>query len=457
MSDHLLSVGLDIGTTTTQMVVSMLRIENKGSSFHVPQMEIIDRQILYKSPIHFTPLLGQNLVDGDKLRQLIEEEYRSAHITPQQVDTGAVIITGETSRKENARAVLQSLADYAGDFVVATAGPHLESILSAKGAGADHFSKETGKTVLHIDIGGGTSNLALIRRGKIVATGCMNVGGRLVKLDEDGCIIYRSAVLDGYLHEQVGQSLAQPSMQALCDTLTQALEMAVGLRPVTSLLEHFWTTEAGFPWEIPTDVEMLSFSGGVSECIDHAYMPFSFGDLGPTLGQSIAHSLLCRKEYRLCPDSIRATVIGAGCHSTQLSGSTIFQQNMSLPIKNLPVIALTEEEQCSPDLHQLITKRLALHENDTAIALPGFHAAHYHQITTLAEQISKVSFPGAVIIVLQQDMAKALGHALALRLPKSSPILCIDSIHLSAESYLDIGAEVGAALPVVIKTLILEK
>ena len=186
MSESLLSVGLDVGTTSTQMVVSRLRIEHKAGSFAVPELEIENREILYKSPVHFTPLLRSDLVDAGALREIVDREYAAAGISKDQVDTGAIIITGETSRKENARSVLDALSDYAGDFVVATAGPDLESILAAKGAGAVEHGATTGKGVLHMDIGGGTSNLALIEDGVITATTCLNVGGRLLKIDPDG-------------------------------------------------------------------------------------------------------------------------------------------------------------------------------------------------------------------------------------------------------------------------------
>ena len=135
MADTLCSIGLDVGTTTTQLIVSELTIENKASAFSVPEMEITGRKILYKSPIHFTPLLRDDLVDGDGIRAIVTAEYAKAGIRRETVDTGAVIITGETSRKENARTVLHALSDFAGDFVVATAGPDLESALAAKGAG----------------------------------------------------------------------------------------------------------------------------------------------------------------------------------------------------------------------------------------------------------------------------------------------------------------------------------
>ena len=96
-----------------------------------------------------------------------------------------MIITGETARKENARQVLAALSAFAGDFVVATAGPDLESILAARGAGADEYSREHHTKVLHFDIGGGTSNLALYDNGELVRTGCLDVGGRLIKVDRE--------------------------------------------------------------------------------------------------------------------------------------------------------------------------------------------------------------------------------------------------------------------------------
>lgn len=457
MAEKLLSVGLDVGTTTTQMVLSQLTIQNKGSAFSVPEMEIASREILYKSPVYFTPLLGKDLVDGEKIRSIVEQEYSAAGIHRRQVSTGAIIITGETSRKENARAVLDNLSEFAGDFVVATAGPHLESILAAKGAGADIFSEETGQNVLHMDIGGGTANLALIRKGEIVATGCMNVGGRLVKIDANGMISYRSPVLDSLFPYEVGQIPPAAALEQLCITLTQALEMAAGLRPATDLLAHLWTAEAGDPWPTPTDFPVLSFSGGVAECIEQTLPPFSFGDIGPVLGKAIRKSRLCENKYRLGNETIRATVIGAGCHSTQLSGSTVFYRNISFPMKNLPVVSFTEKEQSSPDFGACIRRKLECQEDVSVLALPGYPAAHYDQILFLAEVIGKLELTGSVILVLQADIAKALGQALALRLPPQTPILCLDRLKLPPNSYLDVGAPVGSAMPVVIKTLILEK
>lgn len=444
MADTLLSVGIDVGTTTTQLIVSRLTVENKASAFSVPEMEISDRQVIYQSPIHFTPLLGENLVDGEKIRDLIAREYEKASIRPAHVDTGAVIITGETSRKENARAVTNALSEYAGDFVVATAGPDLESVLAAKGAGADAYSGETGEKVLHMDIGGGTANLAWIEDGQIVKTGCMNVGGRLVKLDKNGVLTYVSTVLNGIFNRKAGERPALAELEDLAETLVAALEMAAGLRPPTDLLEKLWTRESGMrpPALINAAGGVLSFSGGVADCIEQELPPLVFGDLGPILGKAIRKSRLCARKYRLGQHTIRATVIGAGCHSAQLSGSTVFYQNVEFPIKNLPVAASLEE--------------LSRLDGPGVLALAG-GVGNYAEIRTLAETLADGWPKGPVYLALESDAAKALGQALALRLGRDRPVLCIDRVRFGPQSYLDVGRPLHDAIPVVVKTLILSR
>ena len=429
---ELLSVGLDVGTTTTQMIVSRLTVENKASSFTVPEMEIADRHILYKGMVHFTPLQGKDQVDSQAIRTLIAEEYRRAGIEPGQVDTGAVIITGETSRKENAKAVMEALAAFAGDFVVTTAGPHLESVLAAKGAGAVDYSEKTGKTVLHIDIGGGTANLALIEAGKIVKTGCL-------KLDTTGTVTYVSPVLETLTELRVGDKPSASQIEEIAQLLTKVLEMAAGLREKESLWNALWTKEAGESWKLCQPAEVISFSGGVADCVEKEQPPFAYGDIGPVLGKTIRESLLCRGEYRLGTETIRATVIGAGCHSAQLSGSTVFYQNITFPLKNLPVVRDYNHRQ---DTQQVV------------LAIEGIPAPSYQQIQTMARELVKTA-KGPLVVAIEADMAKALGHALSLLLPSETPILCIDRVRLSEDSYLDVGAPVGPCLPVVVKTLVI--
>ena len=185
---------------------------------------------------------------------------------------------------------------------------------------------------------------------------------------------------------------------------------------------------------------VLSFSGGVADCIDREHPWTAFGDIGPLLGQAIRNSALCAEEYRLGSETIRATVIGAGCHATQLSGSTVFFRNVRFPIKNVPVYRQWETAAEDRDGPRIL-----------ALEIP--EAPDYSRIRKLAEELAAKLRP-PVLLCMERDAAKALGQALALRLPEDTPLLCIDRIRVKDGDYLDIGQPVGGALPVVVKTLV---
>ena len=465
MDETILSVGIDIGTSTTQLIISRLTLVNQAAPFTVPRIAITDKEILYRSKIHFTPLRSDTVIDTEKVREIVDAEYRASGFERSQIQTGAVIITGETARKENAQEVLQALSGYAGDFVVATAGPDLESILAARGAGADQYSKEHHCSVLHFDIGGGTSNLSLFDHGELIATGCLNVGGRLLKFDPSGRLTYCSAVLAGRFPLEVGTIPSQQTLQAVVDELVLALCQAAELCPATEVLKHYTTNQT-------IDLEgrrpVLSFSGGVADLIytDHPPEPLAYGDLGVLLGQAIRHSKLLEGKNVRGRETIRATVVGAGNHATDLSGSTIFYRGIDFPIKNLPVISLTDAEVADPQLPQTLQKKLSWFQEEhdltpVAIACSGIASPTFAQVQQLAHRLFDglqplvhAGYP--LCIVVRADMAKALGQCMMPLLGQNGKLLCMDSLQVETGSYLDIGAPVagGAALPVVIKTLI---
>lgn len=246
--------------------------------------------------------------------------------------------------RENARAVLDSLKEFAGEFVVATAGPDLESVLAAKGAGAERFSAQTGKTVLHMDIGGGTSNLALVEAGHVTETGCLNVGGRLIKV-AGGVVQYVSPVLQGLCHLGPGQRVTEADLAPTIERLVQALEVAAGLRQ--GEIPPNLLTNRQIP--LPPGQITLSFSGGVADLIRQTPPDaFAYGDIGVLLGRAIRRSALCQGDYVLGRKPSGPPSSGAGCHSTQLSGSTVFARDVRFPLQNLPVLALTDQEQNLP-------------------------------------------------------------------------------------------------------------
>lgn len=472
MREELLSVGIDIGTSTTQLVISRLTLENRANPFSVPKVAIAGREVCYRSGIHFTPLLSDTVIDAEGVRSIVESEYQTSGVKRDEIRTGAVIITGETARKENAREVLSALSSYAGDFVVATAGPDLESILAARGAGADLYSREHQTEVLHVDIGGGTSNLALCSCGDLAATGCLDVGGRLMKLDPAGRVSYLSPRLiqwaagpGGGRLPAVGQAVSPGDLAPVVQAMTAALEQAAGVRPGRDLLDFFCTE--GASWN-PVRVPCVSFSGGVADCIYETVRdPFSYGDIGVLLGRSIQTSSAFQSLQVLRGhETIRATVVGAGSYSTSLSGSTIFYRSVPFPMKNLPILKLTEAEERgdASALAAAIGGKLRWFSDgegmsQIALGLRGERSPQYRRVQEIAKGIWAALEPLCgqgrffPVVVVESDLAKALGQALAPLV--KGPLLCLDSVDVDNGDYIDIGAPVahGAVLPVVIKTL----
>jgi len=467
MTETLKSVGIDIGTSTTQLVVSELTLQNQSNPFSVPRVAITEKTIVYRSEIYFTPLLSDTVIDAKGVREIVAGEYQRAGIRRDEVQTGAVIITGETARKENAREVLSALSEFAGDFVVATAGPDLESILAARGAGVDEISKDKHISVLHYDIGGGTSNLALYSNGHLRATSCLDVGGRLIKIDAGSKrIAYVSPKLEGRFPGVVrGAEASEALLRPVLDEMIQALLEAAGLEAPSALLE-FYTTQGTKPMK--ASGVHLSFSGGVADCI---YTPpadwLAYGDMGPLLGQEIKKALDRRGVQAVQGvETIRATVVGAGAHSMDVSGSTIYYRDVSFPLKNIPVLRIDSSEE-SGDLASAISEKLRWYADEgglsqVALALEGETSPSYSRVIALAEAIQaglapllqQGFFP---IVVLERDLAKVLGQAMAPTI--SGTLLCLDGISVSNGDYIDIGAPVagGTVLPVVVKTLAFEK
>ena len=448
--EELLSVGIDLGTTTTQMIVSSLRLENTAAPFTVPRMEITERTILYRSPVYFTPLLSADTLDAAAIARFLEKEYAAAGIKAEQIRTGAVIITGETARKENAKEVLHALSDFAGDFVVATAGPALESVLAAKGAGADVAARQQGRAVLHVDIGGGTANLALFdAEGELMDTGCVNVGGRLLKFDENGAVLYRSPVLCRWDEFAVGKTASADRLQPLIEELVHILEQACGLRPRDERLQHYITDRV---FTVPAGA-LLSFSGGVADLMEDENTPWlRYGDLGVLLGRAIRSSRLCAVDYRLGKETIRATVVGAGSHATELSGSTVCCRGVTFPLQNLPVVALSQSE-CAMDSKSLascIRKKAEVYDEPVALSLGNLPVQSFSSLQRLAQAITAGLRQQPTVVIMEHDQAKALGNAIP-----AEQLVCLDGLHAAGGSYLDLSAPVadGSALPVVIKTL----
>jgi ethanolamine utilization protein EutA len=473
MHEVILSVGIDIGTSTTQLIFSRLTIENRATSYTVPRIDIVDKEVIYRSNIYFTPLKSATEIDAEAVKRIVREEYKAAGMTPADLRTGAVIITGETARKENANDVLEALSDLAGDFVVATAGPDLESVLSARGAGADVLSKEKRAAVANLDVGGGTSNIALYERGVLRGTCCLDIGGRLIKV-EDGRLTYIYPKIQALakahgISVSLGDRADPEKLYAVCRLM--AAQLAQALHLASPDAEHTGLyTNAGKPLPSVPKVQAVTYSGGVADCV---YQPpegdvFRYGDIGVLLGRAIRENPdLGKVERCQAVETIRATVVGAGTHTTEVSGSTIRYDRRDLPLKNIPILKVSEEDEASLEtlktsiLHQMPLYMPEGKVEQIAIAFTGEKRTSFADIQALAaavaegaKEVIRSKYP--LVVVVENDIGKVLGNALNVLLQNEKSVICIDGIKTLSGDYIDIGEPIagGQVLPVVIKTLI---
>lgn len=472
----ILSVGIDVGTSTTQVVFSKLQMDNAGGYFSVPRVAIVDKEVVYKSEVYMTPLKTDVLIDTEALRDIVAAEFRKAGYRPEDTDSGAVIITGESARKENSDAVLKSLSDFAGDFVVSAAGPDMESLIAGKGSGAWQYSMDHHCRVANLDIGGGTTNVVLFEDGETLARGCLDIGGRLICMNPQG-IITKVSPAAAVMAQAAGVSVSvgdrcdELKLTAVTRQMAAALNayLGVGTKDIDAILRQIKTPgSSDFP--VPEKVQAVFFSGGVADLIYHESADtWAYGDIGVLLGRAIRESRLFTDFQKMEPgETIRATVVGAGTYTTTISGSTITYSDDIFPLKNIPVIKLDEElqEACFAGETEPVIRRIqwVLGQNDEEhfiLAMPGKRNPGYMEMKRAAASIrqimDRVQPPGEpILLVIESDIAKAMGQMIRQQPDLKRQVVAIDSIHVEDGEYVDMGKPMmnGMVIPVVLKTLI---
>jgi ethanolamine utilization protein EutA len=411
-----------------------------------------------------TPYSSERRIDTEALRKFIERSYAEAGWSPDDVDTGAVITTGDAARKENASAIVQLFSGQAGKFVCATAGHHLESLLAAHGSGAVALSRDPSTLlVLNIDIGGGTTKLAVCRDGRVEETAALDVGARLVSWNEAGDVkaVTRAGARvakDAGLKIAVGDQRDDRALEAVADRIANlALRVAMGKDYDNTSL---WLTE---PLVARGPFHTLVFSGGVGEYI-YGWQEKEFGDLGLLLGRAIVRRLTDFEVLRPV-ESIRATCIGASQYSVQVSGDTLFLSDPKLlPLRDLAAVAVRPETAnagaIADEIHRGIA-RLDREDGRFALAVRWRHGPAYSAIRELCAGIADgtrdlLGPQAPLVVVLDADLAGIVGQMLRDELGVRASVICIDQIALSDLDFIDIGAVVPekSVVPVVVKSLV---
>src|SRR5712664_1813835 len=345
IADHvsLMTVGIDIGSSGTQVIFSRINLRRLGEDLS-SRYVVTSRETLFQSAVALTPYRSEAHIDEAGLGAIIDDAYNTARIDPADIDTGAVILTGEALRRENAKAIAAIVAEKGGDFVCATAGHHMESMLAAYGSGAATVSSAEGKRILNIDIGGGTTKLAVVEHGKVVATAAVHIGGRLQVVDHDGVIV-RLDPAGKYHAKRAGFSWNRgdvadaADLDKVADGMADALVAALAARPLPHDIAHLYLTD---PIAELGRIDGIMFSGGVSEYV-YGRETRDFGDMGRRLGRAI-RARLDRGDFPwpllTAGECIRATALGASEYSVQLSGNTsyISAPGALLPRRNLQVL-----------------------------------------------------------------------------------------------------------------------
>ncbi|MDP9394392.1 MAG: ethanolamine ammonia-lyase reactivating factor EutA [Actinomycetota bacterium] len=468
------SVGMDIGSSGTQVVFSRLHLRRIGEDL-TSRYVVVRRDTVYRSPVVLTPYASAEHISAEQLGSIIDDAYAAAGVDPAQIDTGVVILTGEALRRRNAEAIAAVLAERGGELVTATAGHNMEAMLAAYGSGAAQASYDTAQRILNVDVGGGTTKLAVLDRGRVLATAAVHVGGRLQVIDADGRIVRLDpagkahAARAGFAWE-LGDTAAQDEVRRVAEGMADALITALTAEPLPNDVSELLLTE---PLGDLGHIDGVMFSGGVAEYV-YGRERREFGDLGPALGRALRRRLddgALRFPLLPAGECIRATALGASEYSVQLSGNTgwISDPDALLPRRNLPVLRPAYDLGEDVDA-EAITQAIRRHlvaldatqtDADLALALSWDGLPSHNRLLPFARGVrdglaERTALGRPVYLMLDGDVAMTLGRLLRDELGVRTDLLVVDGLSLRDFDYIDIGRvrHPSRTVPVTIKSLV---
>jgi ethanolamine utilization protein EutA len=466
---ELLSVGIDVGSATSHLVFSNLILLRDEMSPTL-RFNIEERNVIFEGRIIDTPFLEDKSIDIDELTAFFKKEYEHAGIDPADIQTGAVIITGESAKKHNAPQIAEALSKDAGKLVAATAGPNFESLLAAMGSGATARSKDHNKTILSCDVGGGTSNLAVSKNGEVVSTSCISIGGRLLALDSEEriCQLADPAVKVMQhlgLDYEIGDRIPKQDIEKIASQMAEALFEVMTGPAKSPLARHLLVTNN---LDFTSTIDEYLFSGGVAEFIYGGNGHYN--DMGGILADKIRSLIPKLRSPVIEPiNKIRATVIGAGAYSLSVSGSSGFMDDkLTLPIRNIPVLRVdVEQTQLSVD-HVVSRVNMAFQRHDllegqeiVALYFKDPVRVNYPALELFAKSM-KNALPNSIargvpiILIFEKDIACSVGNVIRRETSLKTNLLSLDELSLNDGDWIDISEPlVGCEVfPVTVKSLV---
>jgi ethanolamine utilization protein EutA len=471
---RLTSVGIDIGSSTSHLMFSKLIMRRRSTEMS-SEFEVVYREVKYRSPILLTPYSDPDTIDTGALSAFVKKSYEESGIAPEEVDTGAVICTGEAVRKHNSEAIIRMLAEAGGKFVCATAGPNLEGILGAHGSGAVARSRKIG-VGMNVDMGGGTAKIAIVKDGAVLETMAINVGARLIAWDGSGKIIRTEAAGRAVARAcgfeiKVGDSINIDQKTAIAEKLADILFEALQRGEYSPLAAELIVSG---PLKYTGPINEVGFSGGVAEYV-YDYDKQDYGDLGPLLGGAVRKRVAkLGVPMAGSAERIRATVIGASQYTVQVSSSTVFVSDEGLlPLLDLQVIPaylpdnpndLTRDAVRHAIAHGFERLDIAHHElgRPMALALIGPVIPTYDSIKALCDGITEALTPMESdhpwTIILTADVAGLVGSMLKREHKVKQEVIVVDGITVGDFNFVDLGKTIESveAIPVVVKSLVFE-
>lgn len=488
MSSPIQLVGLDFGSTTSSAMAAVTRVQRHPLS---SRMEVAEPSALWHSPLVFTPFESSPSphprLDLHTLAQWLDRWLEQVRQLPGTLFGGGALVTGLAARAPNAAELAALVRTRLGEALIAPVGdPCLESWMAFMGSVAPLSRRCPEQPLLNLDIGGGTTNLALGQAGEVHQTGCLLVGARHFRFTPGtfqlrACSEHGQALLDALsISVKPGEVLCEAHvhdilqfyldlLEAACTGDTQRFESAVAaLHCQVPLYLPEVEVEVEAKTKTQAQAPRLTFSGGVGELLyalrssGEPLPRTQFGDLGGELAtRLLAHPYFSQRLLSL-PDHAqpaleahpqRATVLGLLRHSTYVSGATLYlSKSARLPLSELPILGRLDEAMSQTQLEAYLRLVAASPVGGCLqLTLPAPSPARLSAFAARVRGgLKAVAFPERLPLVLlvAANLGKVLGGSITRWGQEPWTLLVLDELESPGAQFLQLGRPHGAVLPV---------